>query len=288
MFRSAATRQAATYVALVYAIVVGIALALPHAGFTPLLTLLTPVVVVCLITIFWTPRGQRQALWGSFGLRHLGVRSWPAAFILPVVFLAIGYGTAAMLGIATFNSLSPSIVVWLNWTLNLLVNLVIMTVLVLAEEIGWRGYLLPRLQILDTRRRAAVLTGFIHGVFHLPLILLTTTYDSVGNRYIVGSIVVATITAAGVFYAWLKDRSGTVWPVALAHGTVNAVFAIGSAAVITTSPVALAYTAGESGVVTLIAVAACAVVLLVRATTWHQPTTASVSRTQTPAPASAR
>ena len=96
-----------------------------------------------------------------------------------------------------------------------------MSVLFLSEEIGWRGYMLPRVQQLTSRRRAAVLTGFVHGCFHLPLILIATTYDQHGSRWFVAPMVVATITAGGVFYAYLWDRTGSVWPVAMAHGAVN-------------------------------------------------------------------
>ena len=45
-----------------------------------------------------------------------------------------------------------------------------MSVVILGEEIGWRGFLLPRVQELTDKRRAAVVTGFMHGLFHLPLI----------------------------------------------------------------------------------------------------------------------
>ena len=53
---------------------------------------------------------------------------------------------------------------------NVLTSLVTMTVIFLGEEIGWRGYLLPRVQQLTIRRRAALVTGFIHGCFHLAAI----------------------------------------------------------------------------------------------------------------------
>lgn len=29
-------------------------------------------------------------------------------------------------------------------------------------------------------------------------------------------------TSAGTFLAWLSERSGSLWPAALAHGTINA------------------------------------------------------------------
>jgi membrane protease YdiL (CAAX protease family) len=157
-----------------------------------------------------------------------------------------------------------------DWTLNLVVTLAFMTVLFLAEELGWRGYLLPRIQQLTSRRRAALVTGFVHGCFHLPLILIATTYDQHGSRWLVAPVVVATITMGGVFYAYLWDRTGTVWPVAMAHGAVNTAFGIGAGAVVaTTSEADLAYVAGESGIATFAAVAVVGTVLLARAKVWR-------------------
>jgi membrane protease YdiL (CAAX protease family) len=264
-----AGREAATYVGLVLSMVVGIALAMPTAGMlTPLITMGTPLLTVGLITLLRTPRGSRRALWGTFGLRHAGWRSWPAAFALSVVAVfAIPFGVADLLGSAHFVDWSsvdvPAAAV------NLVTALAMVTLMAMTEEIGWRSYLLPRMQMLVPRRHAAVAVGFVHGLFHLPLILLTSTYDSVGSRWVVAPLVLLSLTSAGVFYAWLKDRSGSVWPVAFAHATVN-VFIDGSGLVVVTAPVALAYTATESGLVTFGAITAVAAVLLVRGRTWQR------------------
>jgi len=57
----------------------------------------------------------------------------------------------------------------------------------------------PRDQTIVSKRKAALAMGFIHGMFHVPLMALTTTYNNVGNRWIVVPTVVVTLTAAGVF-----------------------------------------------------------------------------------------
>src|SRR6185436_3443798 len=99
----------------------------------------------------------------------------------------------------------------------------------------WRGFMLPRIQLLTTKRRAAVVTGFAHGLFHLPLILIATTYDAEGSRWLVAPVTVLVITAAGVFYAWIWDRSGSPWAVTLGHTTANLTFDIGFTAVVSTT-----------------------------------------------------
>jgi membrane protease YdiL (CAAX protease family) len=228
----------------------------------------TPVFVVLLIAVFGTARGRRRALLGSLGLQRLGLRSWPVAFAVSVVaILVLPYSVAVALGSAALAPLGSSAGFWLDAGSNLVVNLATMTVLLLGEEIGWRGYLLPRVQALVSKRLAALVVGFIHGLFHLPLILLTTTYDSIGSRWIVAPMVVVTLTLAGVTYAWLRDRSGSVWPVAFAHATINT-FIGGGGLVVVVAPVTLAYTAGESGVATLVAALAVAVLLLMRRVSW--------------------
>ena len=90
-------------------------------------------------------------------------------------------------------------------------------------------------------------------------------------------MVVATITAGGVFYAYLWDRTHSVWPAAIAHGAVNTMFGIGAAAVVAgsrgqtwpTSPARAASRPSRSWL-------SSAVIFLARAKVW---------RTDKPAPA---
>jgi membrane protease YdiL (CAAX protease family) len=261
-------QEAATFVGLVTAMILGVALALPHADIAQLLTMVSPLVAVVLITFLRTPRGRRRQLWGSLALRRPGLRSWPAAVVVSaVIVFLVPYGVADLLGSIAFKPLGTSVAAWLNGATSLAMSIAFVTILALTEEIGWRGYLLPRVQALTSKRRAALVVGFLHGMFHVPLMVFTTTYNSVGSRWIVVPTVVATVTAAGVFYAWLRERSGSVWPVALAHGTVN-VLIDGTAYAVILSPVAFAYTATESGFVTMATAVIVAAVLLVRGRTW--------------------
>ena len=263
-------REAATFVGLVTAIAVPAALALPHANIVQLLTMVSPLVAVLLITLFRTPRGQRRTMWGSMGVGRAGLSSWPVAVLVSAaIVFVVPYGVADLLGSIAFKPLSGSAGVWLGGAVALATGIIIVTLLAFTEEVGWRGYLLPRVQALAPKRSAALVVGFIHGMFHVPLMVFTTTYNNVGSRWVVVPTVVVTITLAGVFYAWLKDRSGSVWPVSLAHGTVN-VLIDGTAYVAIVSPVAFAHTATESGFVTMAMTGAVAVVLLVRARTWER------------------
>jgi membrane protease YdiL (CAAX protease family) len=262
-------REATTYLALAFALAIGIAVSMPHAGINVLLSAFAPLTALVIITFTITPRGRRRALWGEFGLKRSGKHAWAFALMVPMLVAGSAYGAALVLDVADLRHIDVTASGVAAWSLNLMTTLAFMTVLFLTEELGWRGYLLPRIQQLTSRRRAALVTGFVHGCFHLPLVLIATTYDQHGSRWLVAPVVVATITMGGVFYAYLWDRTGTVWPVAMGHGAVNTAFGLGAGAVVATSEADLAYVAGESGLATFAAVAVAGAVLLTRAKVWR-------------------
>ena len=114
--------------------------------------------------------------------------------------------------------------------------------------------MLPRLSTKMSPTRASLATGFAQGLFHLPLILLTKSYDSAGNRVFVAIGVVTVISCGGVLFGWLRLRTGSLWPVAVAHATVN-VCIVESPFLTSRNPDIAAYFAGEAGLLTLAATA---------------------------------
>jgi membrane protease YdiL (CAAX protease family) len=125
--------------------------------------------------------------------------------------------------------------------------------LAFGEEIGWRGYLLPHLLSLG-RTRALLVSGLLHGLFHLPLMLLTPFYHGLGNRFIVVPLFLLALTAAGVWYGYLRLTSRSVWPAAIAHTSLNIFVEQFTNVTIATSPLAMEYLLGESGVFTLVGI----------------------------------
>ncbi len=266
--RRSPLREIVAYLSLTYGIALAIAVAMPDFNINKLLTIFAPVIAVTVVTFTLVKRGSRRELWGGLGLTRTGMGSVLPALLIPIALCGSAYGTALLIGAGRLDvDIDASRLG--DRSLSLLIGLLLMTVVLLGEEIGWRGFLLPRVQEVTGKRRAAVLTGFAHGLFHLPLILVASTYDAEGARWIAAPAAVVVITAGGVLYAWLRDRSGSIWPVAFAHSVVNTVFDLGAAGVVATSPASMAYVAGETGFATLGAVAAVAVLLLARARVWQ-------------------
>ncbi|WP_307842138.1 CPBP family intramembrane glutamic endopeptidase [Salinibacterium sp. SWN1162] len=104
--------------------------------------------------------------------------------------------------------------------LNVAIGAVINTIPALGEELGWRGWLLPKLLPLGIVP-AIIISGVIWGLWHAPLILLGYNYPGAPGWLALAAMVGMTIVVGGVF-AWLRIRSVSVWPAALAHGSFNA------------------------------------------------------------------
>lgn len=94
------------------------------------------------------------------------------------------------------------------------------TVFALGEELGWRGYLLPKLLPLG-QLPAVIISGVIWGIWHAPVILQGHNYPDhpvLG----VGMMIVFTVLLS-IIFSWLYLKTKSPWAPALAHGTVNAV-----------------------------------------------------------------
>jgi membrane protease YdiL (CAAX protease family) len=239
-------------ITMVLAITVA-ALAPPKADGVELMSMLAPTIALLLMLLVVTKDGLHRAAWSGLGLHRAGFRYWPLAIGLPIVLIGLSYAMA-------------SLVLEVTWTvdadkvLNFVVRIAFVSAFAILEEVGWRGYLLPRFTVGDGRT-AAVVVGFLHGLYHLPLIVLTTAYNPLGARAIIIPIFLIVLTAAGAIYGFLRVASASLWPVILAHGSFNAVLGSLDDVTVSTHPVTLAYLTTETGVFTAVLVLITAVVL---------------------------
>ena len=98
-----------------------------------------------------------------------------------------------------------------------------------GEELGWRGVLYPTLAKLASERSAALVTGVIWGLWHAPVIAMGHNYGMRYEGFPVAGILTMTLlcTAMSCWLSLLRERSGSVWTCALAHGAFNAVVNVG-------------------------------------------------------------
>jgi membrane protease YdiL (CAAX protease family) len=99
----------------------------------------------------------------------------------------------------------------------------------LGEEWGWRGYLLPKVAQRMSFLPAAVLTGFIWGIWHAPIIVSGHNYGINYYGYPWLGIVAMCIfcIVAGILLSYLTLSTKSCLPAALAHGAMNGTAALG-------------------------------------------------------------
>lgn len=124
-----------------------------------------------------------------------------------------------------------------------------------GEEIGWRGYMLPRLIDSGVREPVAI-TGVVWALWHLPLIF-GGQFKSVPHSTLSICIFAVDIVGQAYILAWIRLSSGSIWPCVWTHGLWNQL--IGESLDVVTeggTP-----WLGESGALTTAVVVAFAVVL---------------------------
>jgi len=133
---------------------------------------------------------------------------------------ALGYLAAAKLAAAIVHRITlgawPALEPgpWLLFVAGLLVS----TPVQAGEEIGWRGYALPRLTQRFGLGAASVILGVIWAAWHLPLFFIAAT-DTTGASF---PFYLITVIAISVAIGWLYARTnGSLLLVMLMHSAVN-------------------------------------------------------------------
>ncbi|HZZ39315.1 MAG TPA: CPBP family intramembrane glutamic endopeptidase [Acidobacteriaceae bacterium] len=90
----------------------------------------------------------------------------------------------------------------------------------LGEEIGWRGFLLPRLTSRFGFTGGCLISGCIWAVWHYPALLLADYNSGTPKPYALACFTAMVIAMAFVM-GWIRLRSGSLWPCALLHASHN-------------------------------------------------------------------
>ncbi len=90
----------------------------------------------------------------------------------------------------------------------------------LGEELGWRGFLFPRLQQRFSFHGACLISGVIWAVWHFPELLWADYNAGTNPVFAVGCFTIMVVAMAYIM-GYLRVRSGSIWPCVLIHATHN-------------------------------------------------------------------
>jgi len=150
----------------------------------------------------------------EFGWRLGPTRYLLLAALIPLAYSVATYGIAWITGLAGFQSPSSNLLIMF------VPGLFLACLAALGEEIGWRGLLVPQLSRVTDFTRTVLLSWIIWALWHYPAIIWAD-YNSEAPRW--SDLISLTITILGMsaMTAWMRLKSGSVWPPVIWHGVHN-------------------------------------------------------------------
>jgi membrane protease YdiL (CAAX protease family) len=184
-----------------------------------------------------------------------GMRSLLLGWIYPVVVGFLAYGVAWAASFAEFQRPLPpqSHLYVASPAMNFFQSLMLMATLgtlasglsAFGEELGWRGYMLTRLIVAGVPR-PVLFSGLIWAMWHVPLIL-SGQYAAGAQPEVSAMLYVIGVVADGYLAAYIRLRSGSVWPAVMLHAASNAVIQ----GTFDRATVGTSWAVGESGLLTV-------------------------------------
>jgi membrane protease YdiL (CAAX protease family) len=192
--------------------------------------------------LMWSPAlaAFLIVLFRNLGIRSLGFK-WGGAryallgYFIPIAYAGIAYSLIWIFGFGFFPDTAAidSLSQRLGWHITapgLFVPLYFAWVggidflpslfVALGEEIGWRGFLAPRLVARFGFTEGTILLGIIWAAWHLPL-LLFTDYNSGTPWWFALPCFCALTVGLSIILTWLRLASNSVWPCAILHASHN-------------------------------------------------------------------
>lgn len=105
--------------------------------------------------------------------------------------------------------------------INAVTGIVIVSALAFLEEIGWRGWMLPRLIKRFNVKKGVFIGASIWALWHVPYILSGILYLKGITVYLILLINPFGIFGAGLVIGWLWTKTKSIWIVSIAHGALN-------------------------------------------------------------------
>jgi uncharacterized protein len=245
------TKKAVIFSVLVLCMAVGAALLIKMLGLSPGLGMfalweVTPTVAALIMLLVVTRDGYSKEGWKSLGLHRLGLNVWWIAFGVTLLITVAASAVVWATPLASFIMPEGGIA---NALINFLINFgILVLTFALAEEIGMRGYLQPRLMSLG-RTRALLVVGLVWATWHMPLYDFVASRFPVGNVFLFVPLFYGTIVAASFLFGYLRIYTGSIWSASIAHAVHNAAWGILGAFTATSSAVLVnKYLVGDYGI----------------------------------------
>jgi membrane protease YdiL (CAAX protease family) len=145
------------------------------------------------------------------------------AFIIPITYGIIIYGFAWLTKIGSVNEQitimgtdSPS---GFALIVLFLIGIIARSIGAFGEEVGWRGFLTPRLYKLSNLTTTSIIIGLVWTIWHLPLMILA----NYGGDFLILKVLFSCISLISLSFmlTWLRIKSASLWVGVIYHASHN-------------------------------------------------------------------
>jgi len=167
------------------------------------------------LIVTWATQGQQgiKELWGRIAKWKVGGMWWMVALSPLIVGLIIGL----VMNLLTSNKISLIELGEIHFLPSLGIGALFLWILTfgIGEEIGWRGYALPRLQTESNALMSTSILAVFWALWHLPQFFYL--FDpSIAVGWVIG------LYAGAIVFTWLfNSTEGSILIVAIWHGCFN-------------------------------------------------------------------
>ncbi|WP_416840834.1 CPBP family intramembrane glutamic endopeptidase [Haloferax sp. DFSO52] len=153
---------------------------------------------------------------------RIGLKWFVVILFLPLAISLVGAAVDILLG-GTGATWSEGVRGFAVSPLAILPAVFFATLPPFIEELGWRGYVLDRLQLQWSALTASLILGLVWAVWHLPLFFVEGTYQAglgVGTLEF-WSFMIGVVGLTGVFTWVFNNTTRSILAIIILHGMVN-------------------------------------------------------------------
>jgi membrane protease YdiL (CAAX protease family) len=180
----------------------------------------TTLAVIVLVVVEGRKGGLRELL-SRFLIWRVGIQWWAFALLFVII--------PSVAALYLFNLLGGPRVDWsgLPPLYTVVPTFISLTIVAgIAEELGWRGFLLPRLQTHHNALVSSLIVGVIWAIWHIPMFFIkgNTQYDRASQAGLLPAILGFAVFAIAysIQFTWVfNNTKGSLLLAAVMHGSLN-------------------------------------------------------------------
>lgn len=156
----------------------------------------------------------------QFSIRTLTKKSFLFAILYPILFILLSLIIALIMNIGKIDYKQiPNF----SGVMQIIVSIIINMIILIGEEYGWRGYLLPELTKEHGKIKATVFVGIVWALFHIPVVYFSAKASGMSEPLLVCLIQAGCAFVFSFAFSYCYYLSKNLIPVLLMHSIWNEV-----------------------------------------------------------------